>query len=71
MTPQEIAGRWDRDGFLVLRDAIPSEVLEPVGAFIGAAGCWPAHLERWRLSVRGVRAGYLDSSRAARHHWGP
>ena len=36
MTAQEIAGRWDRDGFLVLRDVIPAGVLEPVGAFIGA-----------------------------------
>ena len=36
MTPQEIAGRWDRDGYLVLRDVIPPEVLEPVRAFIGA-----------------------------------
>ena len=36
MTPQAIAGRWDRDGYLVLRDVIPHEVLEPVRAFIGA-----------------------------------
>ena len=36
MTSNEIAGRWDRDGYLVVRDAIPSDVLEPVRAFIGA-----------------------------------
>ena len=36
MTAQEIAGRWDRDGYLVVRDVIPHEVLEPVRAFIGA-----------------------------------
>jgi hypothetical protein len=36
MTSKEIAGRWDKDGFLVVRNAIPSAVLEPVRAFIGA-----------------------------------
>ena len=39
MTAQEIARRWDRDGYLVVRDAIPSAVLEPVRAFI--RGCRP------------------------------
>ena len=36
-TSREIAGRWDRDGYLVVRDVIPPEVLEPVRAFI--RGC--------------------------------
>ena len=36
-TSREIAGRWDRDGYLVVRDVIPHEVLEPVRAFI--RGC--------------------------------
>ena len=36
MTAQEVADRWDRDGYLVVRDVIPHDVLEPVRAFISS-----------------------------------
>ena len=46
MTSNEIAGRWDRDGYLVVRDVIPAEVLEPVRAYIGGSVDEQARRER-------------------------